>query len=102
MNARSCGRSTPAALPCALHDRGILYAPGDVINAGGPINVALAHSGRSVAEIRRHIVAIGHTLAGLFEWSRVLGLPPEQIAVRRAEAILQQKGERDEQACRAV
>jgi len=72
----------------ALHQRGILYAPDYVINAGGLIQVSLGYLKQSDSEIRQRTLALGNTLSDLFERSRADNTPPEQIANRVAESLL--------------
>lgn len=51
----------------ALSERGILYSPDYIINAGGLIYAALNHRGESQQNIRSRVDAIGTTLAGVFQ-----------------------------------
>lgn len=71
-----------------LHDRGILYAPDYVINAGGLITVSLGYLKQDISSIRQRTLALETTLAQLFERSQVENEPPDQIADRMAEDIL--------------
>ena len=71
-----------------LHERGILYAPDYVINAGGLIKVSLGHLHKSEDIIRKKTWGIGETLMHIFERSHVENLPPSQIADQMAEDIL--------------
>mgnify|MGYP003111619745 CR=1 FL=1 len=71
-----------------LHQRGILYAPDYVINAGGLIQVSLGYLKQADSEIKRRTLALGSTLTDLFERSRADNMPPEQIANRVAESLL--------------
>ncbi len=65
-----------------LLDRGILYAPDYVINAGGLINVAaeLAPTGYDHAAAMEEVAKIPHTLRGIFERSQKEGRPTNDIA----------------------
>lgn len=72
----------------ALHQRGILYAPDYVINAGGLIQVSLGYLKKSDSEIRQRTLALGDTLSDLFARSRADNTSPEQIANRVAESLL--------------
>ena len=72
----------------ALHQRGILYAPDYVINAGGLIQVSLGYLKKTDEEIKQRTLALGSTLTDLFERSRADNMPPEQIANRVAESLL--------------
>ncbi len=71
-----------------LHERGILYAPDYVINAGGVIRASLGYLGEPSSEIRRRTLALETTLRELFERARAQDLRPEQVADRTAEDIL--------------
>jgi leucine dehydrogenase len=79
---------TPAAGP-ALHARGIFYAPDYAINAGGLINVADEYAGYDASRARAKTLAIYDTIADIVLRSRRETLPPEVIADRLAEEILQ-------------
>jgi len=71
----------------ALHDRGILYAPDYVINAGGLINIAqeLRPGGYDRARALAHVATIETTLAEIFERSEREGRPTHEIADEIAE-----------------
>ena len=65
----------------ALSQRGILYAPDYVINAGGIINVCGEHLGQwTEAEVDQRVDAIGHTLDQIFGSAAEQGLPTNQVA----------------------
>ncbi len=70
-----------------INERGILYAPDYVVNAGGVINVAdeLYHRGYSRDRARRRVEAIPETLARIIEVSRTEGVTTEEAATRVAE-----------------
>ncbi len=70
-----------------LHERGVLYAPDYVVNAGGVINVAdeLHPFGHSPDRARRRAEAIPRTLTRIIEVSRQEGVSTEVAAVRVAE-----------------
>ena len=51
----------------ALHERGILYAPDYVINAGGIIDAYYLRSGKSSEALTQHVERIGDTLAEIFQ-----------------------------------
>lgn len=71
----------------ALFDRGILYAPDYVINAGGIINVCGEHlSGWTEADVDQRVDNIGQTLTTVFTESEKDGLPTNVIADRMARA----------------
>lgn len=54
------------ALGHVLREKGILYAPDYVINAGGVIHIHYMRSGRTWAESTKHVENIGHTLEEIF------------------------------------
>jgi len=71
-----------------LHERGIIYAPDYVINAGGAINVAmeLRPFRYDHDEARKLAEKIGPLLSEIFEEAKRTNTPPEKIADRMAEA----------------
>jgi len=69
----------------ALHERGILYAPDYVINAGGLINVYGEINGWSAARSKRKAGDIYNTLLRIFELARLEGIPPAAAANKVAE-----------------
>lgn len=76
----------------ALHDRGILYAPDYVINAGGLINVYGELNGWRSEQSMRKAGEIYSTLLKLFELSQEEGIPTYRAADRIAEARIAQVG----------
>ncbi len=70
-----------------LHERGILYAPDYVVNAGGVINVAdeLHPAGHSPARARKRAEVMPRTLTRIIEVSRQEGVSTEVAALRVAE-----------------
>ena len=70
-----------------LHERGVLYAPDYVVNAGGVINVAdeLHPAGHSPDRARRRAEVIPETLTRIIEVARREGISTERAAVRVAE-----------------
>lgn len=74
-----------------LQDRGILYAPDYVINAGGLINVHYEHEARKAAGgydrdiVCAHIDKIGDTMQTLFSMSERQGISTAKAADRLAE-----------------
>jgi leucine dehydrogenase len=64
----------------ALRDRGILYAPDYVINAGGLIDVARFAVGFDIKEGRRKLALIDDTLAEIFQRGDAEGLPTSEVA----------------------
>jgi leucine dehydrogenase len=73
-----------------LHDRGIVYAPDYVINAGGALALGLpgdaSRSGTEASSaLMDQMVEIGNLVRAVLDESRRLDLPPSTIAQRRAE-----------------
>jgi leucine dehydrogenase len=73
-----------------LEERGILYAPDYVINAGGLINVYGELSGWSPDRAKRKAGEIYETLTQLFEIAKEQGLPTYEAADRLAERRIEQ------------
>lgn len=72
-----------------LFDRGILYAPDYVINAGGIINVALAYLGPVTrAEILARVGEIPDRLRGVWAESAATGRPPSVVADSIAQRLI--------------
>ena len=63
-----------------LHDKGILYAPDYVINAGGLISASLGHQGGDKKIISEKVSQIYHTLSDIFKQSKSTGLASNIIA----------------------
>ncbi|HET9948765.1 MAG TPA: Glu/Leu/Phe/Val dehydrogenase [Longimicrobiales bacterium] len=72
----------------ALHERGILYAPDYVINAGGLINVYGELWNWTPQRSRRKAGDIYNTLLRIFELAKSEGIPTETAANRMAEERL--------------
>lgn len=70
-----------------LADRGILYAPDYVVNAGGLITVTdeLHTTGHSVSRATAKVEQIGDTVLEIFAEARREGVTSEEAAVRVAE-----------------
>ena len=63
-----------------LQDRGILYAPDYVINAGGIISVAAERDEAATAEtVTRDIMKIGARTSEILKTSRETGRPPHEV-----------------------
>ncbi len=82
-----------------LRDRGILYAPDYVINAGGVINIS--HEKRLTgdkpyvkATAFAHVARIGNTLTEIFEIAERKGISTAQAADRLAEQRFKRAGHR--------
>ncbi|WP_293368869.1 Glu/Leu/Phe/Val dehydrogenase [Nevskia sp.] len=68
-------------------DRGLLYAPDYVINAGGIIDIHYEGPGYDEAVVHAHLQRIGSTLTTIFERSKAEKRPTGVIADAMAEAI---------------
>jgi leucine dehydrogenase len=71
-----------------LADRGILYAPDYVINAGGIINVLRQVDDADDAEINRRIDSIPGRLLAIWQESDSSGLTPAQVADNMAQKLI--------------
>ncbi|BBB12109.1 Glu/Leu/Phe/Val family dehydrogenase [Sphingopyxis sp. FD7] len=72
-----------------IHDRGIVYAPDYVINAGGIINVALEYLGQgSQEEVESRIRLIPGRLAEIWTESKASGTPASVVADRMAQKLI--------------
>ncbi len=69
----------------ALHERGILYAPDFVVNAGGLINVYSELTGYNRETAMRMALGLYQNTTRIFELSRAQGIPPSAAAHRVAE-----------------
>lgn len=78
----------------ALHERGILYAPDFVVNAGGAIAFGLMYRGLDdPAMIRTRILGIAGSLEEILRQAEELGESPERAARRKAERALASEAE---------
>jgi leucine dehydrogenase len=75
-----------------LHQRGILYAPDYIINAGGLINVADEIYGYDEERAKRKTAAIGDVLFKVLTTARDQGIPTHVAADRFAEHRIEQVG----------
>ena len=71
----------------ALLERGILYAPDYVINAGGIIEIYYEGPDYDERKVATHLQRIGATLTEIFEASARTQRPTGEIADRMAEAV---------------
>jgi leucine dehydrogenase len=71
-----------------LADRGILYAPDYVINAGGIINVLRHIDNANDDEINRRIDAIPGRLAAVWAESDASGATPAEVADKMAQKLI--------------
>lgn len=67
-----------------LHDRGVLYAPDYVINAGGLINVSEELGGYNRDRAKKRVEKIYDNLTKVFDLATELGIPPHQAAEKVA------------------
>ena len=78
-----------AADGARLQDRGILYAPDYVINAGGIINVALEYLGQgNRAEVEARIARIPDRLVQVWDESEASGKPHSDVADAIARRLI--------------
>lgn len=72
-----------------IHDRGILYAPDYVINAGGIINVALEYLGQgSRSEVESRIARIPERLEAIWDESAATDRPASDVADAMARKLI--------------
>lgn len=71
-----------------LHQRGILYAPDYVINAGGIIVTAAELNDNSPSYARSRVEQIYRTLTNVFEWSDKHGVSAAKAANQLTEQLL--------------
>lgn len=67
-----------------LAERGILYAPDFVVNAGGVIHLSMTADGATDEQIEERVREIGSTLSHVFESARGAGVTPLEAAERLA------------------
>lgn len=79
--------ATPAQ-GVALAERGILYAPDYVVNAGGIINVAAEHLGWGADEARARVERVGERLAEVLDFAAANRLAPHVAADTLARSII--------------
>ena len=72
-----------------LLERGILWAPDFVVNAGGRINIAVELAGYEASAARTRVRRIADTLREMFEDARASGVTPLAAAMARARRNLQ-------------
>lgn len=72
-----------------LHERGVLYAPDFVINAGGAMAFGLRATGEEDDTLaRRRVVGLGGTLNEIFAEAAEQDESPRHTALRRVERVL--------------
>ena len=67
-----------------LHDRGVLYAPDYVINAGGLINVSEELGGYNRDKAKKRVEKIYDNLTKVFDLATTLGIPTHEAAEKVA------------------
>ncbi len=73
-----------------LFERGILYAPDYVVNAGGAVAFgALAQRETSMEKVRERVARLGHILAAIFEEAKSRKESPLHAAERRIARVLE-------------
>jgi leucine dehydrogenase len=72
----------------ALHERGILYGPDYVVNAGGLLSLLFELGETDEAGVTRRVEAIGGRLTALWERARHEKVAPHRLADRIAEERL--------------
>lgn len=75
-------------------DRGILYAPDFVVNAGGVINIAVETDGYSLERAAVMVDRIYNNLTSVFETADAEGLDPQTAAMRFATRRIDEAGGR--------
>jgi len=75
-------------------DRGILYAPDFVVNAGGVINISVEADGYSVERAATMVDRIYDNLTAVFETADAEGVNPQVAAMRFAEQRIAEAGGR--------
>jgi valine dehydrogenase (NAD+) len=75
-----------------LEDRGILYAPDYLVNAGGVIQVSDELHGFDFARAKRKATAIFDTTKAVFALAEAEGVPPATAADRLAERRMSEVG----------
>ena len=76
------------AVADVLHERGILYAPDFVINAGGAIALPMFQKGTGAAQIRARVQKISDTLTEIFIEAASRNQSPLHSALERAERTI--------------
>ncbi|MCA1661785.1 MAG: amino acid dehydrogenase [Novosphingobium sp.] len=77
-----------------LAERGILYAPDYVINAGGIISVTLEHLARQdgkhcdINQVRKRLAQIPDRLLAIWKESEASATPPDVVADRMAQKLI--------------
>ncbi|MPS70149.1 MULTISPECIES: Leu/Phe/Val dehydrogenase [Novosphingobium] len=72
-----------------LLERGLVYVPDYVANAGGIINVSAEYLHESTDEVRQRVLQIGPRVSALLDEAAQDALPPSTVADRIAERLMQ-------------
>ncbi|MBS0481724.1 MAG: Glu/Leu/Phe/Val dehydrogenase [Proteobacteria bacterium] len=72
----------------AMHNRGILFAPDYVVNAGGIINVSAEYFGENSHQVRDRVVAIAPRLVSILRQAMDESLSPATVADRSAQELI--------------
>ena len=70
----------------ALMERGVLYAPDYVINAGGIIDIYYERHDYSWDKVEKHLEGIGDTVTEVFQQAAKGGRPTGEVADMIAES----------------
>ncbi|AIJ25510.1 Glu/Leu/Phe/Val family dehydrogenase [Amycolatopsis methanolica] len=76
----------------SLEDRGVLYAPDYLVNAGGVIQVSDELHGFDFERAKRKAAGIFETTKAVFELAKAEGVPPATAADRLAERRMSEVG----------
>ncbi len=68
-----------------LHQKGVLYVPDYVLNAGGIVDIVYQRAGGDEVQVRAHIDGIVNTLDEIFRRSEAEGHPTYKVADQLAE-----------------
>jgi leucine dehydrogenase len=80
-----------------LHERGILFLPDYVINAGGIIAVAREYLGGSNRDVvEQQVRQIPHRMAQLLQTAERKNIPPLAVADRKVQRILRRSSNRSQ------
>jgi leucine dehydrogenase len=79
----------------ALAERGVLYAPDYVVNAGGIINVCAEYLGWTTVEVEARVRGSGDRLADVLRYADDAGLPPHRAADALARERLAQPARKE-------
>lgn len=74
-----------------LHERGIIYAPDYVVNAGGAIAFGMMHRGQTAEDdIQNRIVGIAQSLEEILDYGEQHAESPVYAANRKVQQVLEQ------------